>query len=74
MAIEYEAIAKALFVNYESLYDIDLDTGHYLCFYQSETYEKYKLEKQGSDFFGTIKVAVPRLIAPEDVDYVLEML
>ena len=74
MATSYETIAKALFVNYESIYDIDMDSGTYYCFHQSESYEKHDLEKRGDDFFNELKKTVPRVIAPEDQDYVLRML
>lgn len=74
MSIKYETIAKALFINYESLYDIDMSTGNYICFYQSEAYEKFEIEKQGTDFFGTLQEMVPRVIAPDDQEYVLERL
>ena len=74
MAESYETIAKALFVNYESIYDIDMDSGAYYCFHQSETYEKHNLEKRGDDFFNELKKTVPRVVAPEDQDYVLRML
>ena len=74
MASSYETIAKALFINYESLYDVDIESGAYYCFYQSAAYEKHGLEKRGDDFFNELKDTVPRVIVPEDQDYVLEML
>ncbi|MBR0456190.1 MAG: histidine kinase [Firmicutes bacterium] len=74
MSTSYETIAKALFINYESLYDVDIDTGMYYCFYESKSYEKHGLEKHGEDFFSELEKKVPEIIAPEDQDYVLEML
>ena len=74
MPISYETIAKALFINYESLYDINMETGEYICFYQSEAYKRFAIEKQGSDFFESLKQTVPKVIVPEDQEHVLKML
>jgi len=74
MAVSYETIAKALFVHYESLYDVELETGAYYCFYESESYEKHGIEKHGEDFFSELRKTVHRVVVPEDRDYVLAML
>ncbi len=74
MTIEYETIAKALFINYESLYDINMETDSYLCFFQSESYEMFKLEKNGTNFFKELEKTIPKAVFLEDQEYVLNML
>ena len=69
MIIEYETIAKALFINYESLYDINMETDSYLCFFQSESYEMFKLEKNGTNFFRELEKTIPKAVFLEDQEY-----
>lgn len=70
--ITYKVIAEALFDNYESIYDVNLDTHKYKTYYQSEDYQELRLSRKGDDFFKELPVALDRLIDPEDRDYVLE--
>lgn len=72
--MNYELIAKALFEEYESLYDIMVDTGKYRIFYESEDYRKLKLEKSGENFFADLKEHIFEIIAEEDRAYVYGML
>ena len=73
-AVTYEMIANALFENYESIYDIHLDSSEYVTYYQSEKYKELKLSKEGKDFFRELPDGVRRIIAKEDQDYVIRKL
>ncbi len=73
-ALSYEALVKALFENYESIYDIDAETGKYQCYYESELYKELMISESGEDFFAALKVNVPKVIYQEDREYVLKML
>jgi len=73
-ALSYEAIARALFENYESLYDIDRETGAYQCYHESKAYQGLQIDKQGADFFADLHRNIPQVIHPEDRGYVLDML
>ena len=74
MAVSFETVAKALFVNYESIYDINMETGQYCCFYESESYERLRIEKRGENFFEALIETIPRIIAENDQKYVEKML
>ena len=73
-AVTYKMIAEALFENYESIYDINLETNEYKTYFQSDNYRELKLAKEGNDFFQDLPNGVRRTIAPEDRNYVLRML
>ena len=74
MGIDYELIAKALFENYENIYDIDLETGEFSTFHESEAFSRLKLNKAGDDFFGSLRNEIKNVIAPDDQEYVIRML
>lgn len=70
----YYAITNALFETYESIYDIDLQSGAYRRYYESEAYSELELKSSGEDFFTALPEHVARTIYPEDQEYVLRML
>lgn len=72
--LSYEVLANALFENYESIYDIDLETDAYNVYYESDSYRKLDLTRSGTDFFTVLPREVAKVIDPEDRDYVLGML
>ena len=73
-ALSYETIANALFENYESIYNVDLETGEYSVYYESDSYRGLDLTRSGSDFFTALEREVRQVIAPEDRAFVLRML
>jgi len=73
-ALSYETIANALFENYESIYNVDLETGEYSVYYESDSYRGLDLTRSGSDFFAALEGEVRQVIDPEDRDFVLRML
>ena len=72
--ISYKTIAEALFDNYESIYDVVLETGEYKTYFQSEEYQELRLAEKGSDFFADLPAAVERLIHQDDRERVLKKL
>ena len=73
-AVTYKMIAEALFENYESIYDINLETLEYKTYFQSDFYQELKLAKEGRNFFEELPIGVERIIAQEDQEYVSRML
>ncbi len=70
----YEIIAKILFENYESIYEIDAETSAYRCYHESESYSELKIAGSGADFFAALHAHIPKVIHPEDQEYVRAML
>jgi len=72
--LSHEAISKALFENYESLYAVDIETSAYQCFHESSPFSSLHLESRGNDFFKDLETQMLRTIYPEDQPYVQQML
>lgn len=72
-ALSHEAIVKALFENYESIYVVDAETCSFQCFHESDSYSSLRLEESGDDFFETMMKSI-EAIYWEDRDFVIEML
>ncbi len=70
----YEAIVFALFETYECIYVIDAETSAYRCHHESGQYSELKLAGSGEDFFASLISDIPKVIYPEDREYVLGML
>lgn len=73
-ALPYETIANALFENYECIFNVDLETGEYLVYYESDSYRELHLERSGTDFFAALEREVERVVDSEDRKFVLQML
>lgn len=72
--LSQEMITKALFETYEGIYDIDAETGEYVCCYESDAYRALQIPKWGKQFFDALRVNVPKVIHPADQEYVALML
>jgi len=72
--LSYEEIAHALFENYESIYNVDLETGEYKVYFESEPYSRLALARSGDDFFSALRNTVDRVVDPEDRAFVLRAL
>lgn len=70
----YDAILRALFENYESIYDIDVETYAYQCYHESDAYSELKIANSGENFFKALSEPISKTIHPEDRGYVLTML
>lgn len=73
-SLSHEAIARALFENYESLYAVDIETSAYQCFHESGPFSTLRLDSSGNDFFATMERDVMRAIYPADQEYARDML
>ena len=70
----YDAIVRALVENYESLYDVDVETSAYQCYHESESFRELQLARSGADFFRELGTDIERTIQAEDRAYVRAML
>lgn len=53
-ALSHEAIVKALFESYESIYAVDVGTSAFQCFHESNSYSSLRLEDHGDNFFDAL--------------------
>lgn len=72
--LSYEAIARALFENYESIYVVDMETSAYKCFHESNSYSSLQIENSGDDFFNEVAANILRTIYEEDQSFVMRMM
>lgn len=70
----YQEIAQAFFDNFEGIYYIEKDTSSFVCYYQSEDYQKLEIDKFGDDFFEASLRNCREVVYEEDVDYVSRMI
>ncbi len=68
----YEILARAMFENCESIYEIDPETHRYRFFCESEFCPKPQLAVEGEDFFAELPGILKRTITAEDREYVLQ--
>ena len=71
-SIAYARIS-ALAGNYICIYTIDPETGHYLRYSSSESFERYNLPKEGEDFFAAARRDSRAVIYPDDLDRYLTL-
>ena len=72
--VTYEMLAKALFENYESIYDVDMQTNAYNVFHESSSYRQLNLTSHGDDFFKAMRSEVASVIAAQDQQHVFKRL
>ena len=73
-ALSFDAIRRALFENYESIYVIDVNSAAYICYYESSAFQAFHLENEGNNFFEALAMQIPKTIWVEDREYVLKKL
>ena len=66
----HEVILRALFENYESIYDIDAETNAYYCYHESESYSDLRIAMSGENFFKDLVPEADRTVYEEDRNYV----
>nr|MBQ4458584.1 histidine kinase [Clostridia bacterium] len=72
--LSHDAIVRALFENYESIYVVDAETSAYRCFHESGSYSSLRIEDRGYDFFQSMENNILRTIYEDDRDFVRKML
>ena len=73
-ALSHDAIVRALFENYESIYAVDAETSAYQCFHESDSYSSLRLEDRGDNFFKTMESNIIKTIYWEDQEFVRTMM
>ena len=69
-ALSRNAVVRALFENYESLYVVDAETSAFKCYHESDSYRTLSIESQGEDFFYTLENNIIKAIYWEDQEFV----
>lgn len=72
--LSHDAIVKALFENYESIYVVDAETSSFQCFHESDSYSSLRLEDHGDNFFASLHGDTIKAVYLEDREFVRKML
>ncbi|MBR1743220.1 MAG: hypothetical protein IJ733_15390, partial [Lachnospiraceae bacterium] len=72
--LSYSGAANALFSDYEVIYYVDVETGHYVEYSTPGNYEQLKLEKRGTDFFSDLYRNIKKVVYEKDQAYVTNAL
>lgn len=70
----YSEIAKSLAGMYEAIYYIDINTGHYIEYYSSQSYSELGIDVGGEDFFEKVKRDIQVHIFEEDREMLVQKL
>lgn len=73
-ALSHEAIVKALFESYESIYAVDVGTSAFQCFHESNSYSSLRLEDHGDNFFDALESNMLKKIYIEDQEFAHRLL
>lgn len=73
-ALSRDAIVKALFETYESIYAVDAESSAFQCFHESDSYSSLCLEDHGDNFFESLDNNAIKTIYSEDQEFVRSML
>ncbi len=70
----YSEIAKSLAGMYEAIYYIDINTGHYIEYYSSQSYSELGIDSGGENFFEKVKHDIQVHIFEEDREMLVQNL
>ncbi|MBR0147340.1 MAG: EAL domain-containing protein [Eubacterium sp.] len=70
----YNQIAESLAEHYDTLYYVDVETGHYFEISSTNAYQDLHIPTVGEDFFAESRRNIRRCIHPEDQDALSRML
>jgi len=65
----YDHIASGLAEDYEAMYYINIETGHYREFSTSSEYESMNVPVEGRDFYTETKANVEKYVHPDDKEF-----
>ena len=67
----FNQIATSLAKHFDSLYYIEIKTGHYMEFLPTQIFADLQIPKQGEDFFELAKRNINKSVHPGDLEFAL---
>ena len=67
-------VATILAKQFDSLYYVDIESDNFIEFFHSQMLDEMNLPKQGTDFFAFLSEQARRVVHPDDMEYVLQMI
>ncbi|MCR5301971.1 MAG: diguanylate cyclase [Lachnospiraceae bacterium] len=72
--ITFGQIAESLASNYDNIYYVNIEKGHYVSYTSQNLYGQLEIAQTGDDFFEEAKKNIPQIIHPRDVDRMLNVI
>jgi len=67
-------VATTLAKQFDSLYYVDIESDHFIEFFHSQMLAEMNLPEQGADFFAFLSEQARRVVHPDDLEYVLQLI
>ena len=72
--VAFDQVATTLAKHFDSVYYVDIETDGFIEFFHSQMLDELKLPEQGTDFFSFLREQARRVVHPDDIDYVLQLI
>ena len=72
--VAFGQVAITLAKQFDSLYYVDIDSDNFVEFFHSQMLNELNLPKTGEDFFVFLYEQAKRIVHPDDMDYVLQLI
>ena len=67
-------VATTLAKQFDSMYYVDIESDNFIEFFHSKMLDGLHLPEQGEDFFTFLSEQAKRIIHPDDLDYILQLI
>ena len=72
--VAFGQVATTLAKHFDSVYYVDIESDNFIEFFHSKMLDELNLPEQGTDFFSFLREQARRVVHPDDIDYVLELI
>jgi len=72
--VAFGQVATTLAKHFDSMYYVDTETDSFIEFFHSKMLDELKLPEQGKDFFAFLSDQARRIVHPDDLDYILQLI
>ena len=72
--VAFGQVAITLAKHFDSMYYVDIETDSFIEFFHSQMLNELNLPAQGTDFFEFLREQARRVVHPDDLDYVLQLI
>ena len=71
--VAFDQVAITLAKEFDSMYYVDIEDDEFVEFFHSEMLKGFNLPEQGKDFFAFLSEQAERVVHPDDLDYVKQL-
>ena len=71
--VAFDQVAITLAKEFDSMYYVDIEGDEFVEFFHSEMLKGFNLPEQGKNFFAFLSEQAERVVHPDDLDYVKQL-